>query len=80
MNYNNYTCSDNDRIDLIVNKHYGSLDNLNTVIAFNPGLFDTSMNLTSGTVVKLPIYVEINPNSKDFISSLPNLIEREPLW
>ena len=80
MNYNEYICSANDRIDLIVNKHYGSLENLNTVIEFNPNLFSTSMNLASGTIVKLPIYIEVNPTDEDFISSLPNPIDRDPLW
>ncbi len=75
MNYNNYTCSANDRIDLIVNKHYGSLDNLNTVIAFNPELFDKSMNLTSGTVVKLPIYIIEDKKVLEPTNEL-----RVPLW
>jgi phage tail protein X len=75
MSYNKYICSANDRIDLIVNKHYGSLNNLNTVIEHNPELFDKSMNLTSGTVVKLPIYIIEDKKVLEPINEL-----REPLW
>jgi phage tail protein X len=75
MNYNNYICSANDRIDLIVNKHYGDLENLNIVIEHNPELFNKSMNLASGTIIKLPIYIIEDKKVLE-----PTFEDRVPLW
>lgn len=75
MIFNQYTCIDGDRIDLVVNKHYGNIDNLNLVLENNPNLFKMSMNLKGGTVVKLPVIKE-NELKKQEVS---NTI-RKPLW
>lgn len=73
MNYNKYECSTGDRIDLVVLKHYGSLERLNEVIAENKHLFKESMNLTAGTFIQLPIFPE--ETVQENVSKI-----REPLW
>ncbi len=70
---NKYTCLENDRIDLIVKNHYGDITNLNLVISANPHLFKMSLNLKSGTVIKLPVCME-NKTKEDSFS------KRGPLW
>ena len=68
-----HRCTDGDRIDLIVLKHYGSLKPLNTVIEANRHLFSKSLILKSGEIVKLP---EIEEERVE--KSKPK--ERELLW
>ena len=75
MIYDQYTCNANDRIDLIVNNHYGNIDNLSLVLEHNPTLLKISMNLTGGTVVKLPVFEE-----KSFKNVVVQEIARKPLW
>jgi hypothetical protein len=74
MFYNEYICSSDERIDLIVNKHYGNLDNLNDVVSSNPDLFKLPMNLERGTIIKLPIY-----NTSESTEIVTN-DERVALW
>jgi len=75
MNYSNYESNTGDRIDLIVLKHYGSLEHLNTVIAHNKHLFDKSMDLKSGTTIQLPIIIKDQATEQETVSK-----KREPLW
>jgi phage tail protein X len=75
MIYNNYTCIADDRIDLIVKNHYGTIDNLSLVLENNPNLLKISMNLKGGTVVKLPVIEE-----KSFKNAVVQKIARKPLW
>ena len=76
MNCSSYKCRSGDRIDLIVLKHYGDLEHLNTVISYNKHLFDKPMDLKSGMIVQLPI---VNKSQKtEQKSSISK--RREPLW
>jgi len=76
MIYNQYICNANDRIDLIVNNHYGNIDNLSLVLEHNPTLLKISMNLTGGTVVKLPVISE----PKKAAALKVEKTTRKPLW
>jgi len=76
MTYNEYTCKSNDRIDLIVFKHYGNIDNLNLVLESNPNLLKKSMNLTGGTVIKLPV-ISVAENAAAITDEKS---VRKPLW
>ncbi len=76
MSSKQYSCNDGDRIDLIVFKHYGSLERLNDVISFNQNLIKKSMILESGTKIKLPIFTDKKERT------VPGKInkKRVPLW
>ena len=58
-----YRCSDGDRIDLIVLKHYGTLDPLNEVIKANPNLYNKEMTLKAGDKIELPDFETSFSNS-----------------
>ncbi len=71
-----YKCSDVDRIDLVVLKHYGDLKYLNDVVAANKQLFNKPLILQNGTTIELPTF-ETQLLNKTVTQ--PAKI-REPLW
>lgn len=71
-----YRAVDGDRIDLIVLKHYGSVEPLKEVLEVNTYLpKNSSMILKAGEIVKLP---KVNLSSKS--SSTTKSDEDEFLW
>lgn len=71
-----YKCSDGDRIDLIVLKHYGDSKHLNDVVAANKQLFGKPLILQNGTTIELPTF-ETQQRNKS-VTLLAKI--REPLW
>lgn len=71
-----YKCSDGDRIDLIVLKHYGDLKYLNNVVAANKQLFDKPLILQSGTILELPDFKTTQQQNK----TVTQQVKRVPLW
>lgn len=72
-----YRCSDGDRIDLIVLKHYGDLKHLNDVVSANNHLCKKFLTLTSGEIVELPDFSVSLLQDK---SVTERTKKREPLW
>lgn len=72
MIFNKYTTKEHDRIDLIVLKHYGHLEYLNTVLSVNTHLFSKSLNVGAGVLIKLPVI------KKEKAKEQPKV--RKPLW
>jgi len=72
-----YSCSDGDRIDLIVLKHYGDLTHLNDVVSENKHLYDLPLNLRGGTVISLP---DFDVSVQQDKSVTDRVQKREPLW
>ena len=72
-----YKCSNGDRIDLIVLKHYGDLTHLNDVVSVNNHLCKKPLNLTSGEIVELPDFSVSQLQDK---SVTERTKKREPLW
>lgn len=72
-----YRCSDGDRIDLIVLKHYGDLKHLNDVIGANNHLCKKPLTLTSGEIVELPDFSVSQLQDKSVTDQAK---ERVPLW
>lgn len=71
-----YRAVDGDRIDLIVLKHYGSVEPLKEVLEANTHLSkSSSMILKSGEIIKLP---KINLSSKS--DPVEKKEEDELLW
>jgi len=71
-----YRCVDGDRIDLIVLKHYGTVEPLKKVIEANPNLAkEKSLILKSGTIINLQ---KIEKNS--FSNSQKETTQEELLW
>ena len=69
-----YSCSDGDRIDLIVLKHYGDLTHLNDVVGANNHLCKLSLDLKSGEIVYLPDF-SVTVQDKKVETK-----KRVPLW
>jgi len=72
MEFIDYTTIGNDRIDLIVYKHYGSTEKLNLVLDHNPQLHKKPMSLKSGQIIKLPIVQKVTQKT--------TVTERMKLW
>lgn len=72
-----YKCSDGDRIDLIVLKHYGNLKYLNDVVSENKHLFDKPLILQNGVTISLPQFDVFELQNK---SVTVQAKKREPLW
>jgi len=72
-----YSCSDGDRIDLIVLKHYGDLTHLNDVIGANNHLCKLSLDLKSGEIVELPDFSVSVLQDKSVTDKVK---KRVPLW
>jgi len=53
-----YKTSDNDRLDMIVFREYGSLDMLNLVLEYNPKLHDMDVLISYNTDIYLPDKVD----------------------
>lgn len=53
-----YKTSDNDRLDMIVFREYGSLDMLNLVLEYNPKLHDMDVLIPYNTDIYLPDKVD----------------------
>lgn len=69
-----YSCSDGDRIDLIVFKYYGDLTHLNDVVGANNHLCKLSLDLKSGEIVHLPDF-SVTVQDKKVETK-----KRVPLW
>ncbi len=59
-----YRCSDWDRLDLVVIRHYGDLSMHESVVEANPHLAKLPLILKSGTEILLPVKTVSTPISE----------------